>query len=211
MEIEIYSDVVCPWCWIGKRRLEQALASYEGETTLRYRPFQLDPSPVPEPVPLLDALGTKFGGRQRAEQMAAQVTRVGTEVGLTLDFDRALAANTFEAHRLIRYADETGRAPEVVEALHRAHFAEGVDIGSREALAGVAAAAGLDREAVRGHLDSPAGVAEVTADLSTAREIGVTSVPTFVLAGRYAVTGAQEPETLLNALNEVRSRQASTD
>ncbi|KXK61834.1 disulfide bond formation protein DsbA [Micromonospora rosaria] len=209
MEIEIYSDVVCPWCWIGKRRLEQALASYDGPVTLRYRPFQLDPTPVARPVPLIEALAAKFGGRERAEQMAAQVTRVGAEAGLTMNFERAIAANTFDAHRLIRYADERGQGVEAVEALHRAHFADGVDIGSRAALATVAAGLGLDAEAVRAHLDSDAGSAEVTADLTTARQIGVSSVPTFVLAGKYAVTGAQEPETLLAALTEVENRESA--
>ncbi|WP_434742269.1 DsbA family oxidoreductase [Micromonospora sp. SH-82] len=209
MEIEIYSDVVCPWCWIGKRRLEQALASYDGHVPVRYRPFQLDPSPVAEPTPLVDALGAKFGGRERAEQMADQVTRVGAQVGLAMNFDRAVTANTFDAHRLIRYAHTQAKGPEVVEALHRAHFGDGVDIGSRAALAEVAAGVGLDAEAVRGYLDSDAGSAEVTADLAAAREIGVSSVPTFVIAGKYVVTGAQEPETLLAALAEVERRESA--
>ncbi|WP_433530820.1 DsbA family oxidoreductase [Micromonospora sp. CA-263727] len=209
MEIDIYADVVCPWCWIGRRRLEQALASYDGKVTVRHRPFQLDPSPVTEPRPLLDALGDKFGGAERARQMAAQVTEVGASVGLDLHFERAIAANTFDAHRLINWAAERGRGGETVEALHRVHFTDGVDIGAPDALAAVAADVGLDGDEARRFLDSDAGVAELTAELSAARQLGVTSVPTFVLAGKYAVTGAQEPATLLAALAEVADREST--
>ncbi|MEW2382404.1 DsbA family oxidoreductase [Micromonospora sp. NPDC047707] len=208
MEIEIYADVVCPWCYIGKRRLEQALASYDGDVTVRYRPFQLDPTPVPESRPLIDALADKFGGRARAEQMAAHVTGVAAGAGLTLNFGHALAANTFDAHRLISWATDRGRAGETVDALFRAHFTDGVDIGSRDTLAALAGEAGLDAAEARAFLDSDERVAEVRAELADARQLGVTSVPTFVLAGRYAVTGAQEPETLVAALEEVRRREA---
>ncbi|SCL15887.1 Predicted dithiol-disulfide isomerase, DsbA family [Micromonospora inyonensis] len=209
MEIEVYADVVCPWCYVGKRRLEQALAAYDGDVTLRYRPFQLDPSPVPEPRPLLDGLAAKFGGVEQARQMADHVAGVAAGVGLKLDFDRAVTANTFDAHRLIRFADARGRAAETIEGLFKAHFTDGVDIGSRSALASVAASVGLDAPEVRAFLDSDAGVAELQAELAEARSIGVTSVPTFVLAGRYAVSGAQEPETLLAALAEVERRESS--
>ncbi|MGK5441135.1 DsbA family oxidoreductase [Micromonospora sp. URMC 105] len=208
MEIEIYADVVCPWCWIGKRRLEQALASYGGDVTVRYRPFQLDPTPVTEPRPLVEAMAAKFGGRERAESMFAQVTQVAAGVGLDMRFDRAVQANTFEAHRLIRFATERGLAEETVEALYAAHFTDGVDLGSRDALVELAAKVGLDEGGVRDHLDSPAGRREVAADLAAAQQLGVSSVPTFVLAGKYAVTGAQEPETLLAALSEVERRES---
>ncbi|MEH0822120.1 MULTISPECIES: DsbA family oxidoreductase [unclassified Micromonospora] len=208
MEIEIYADVVCPWCWIGKRRLEQALASYGGDVTVRYRPFQLDPTPVTEPRPLVEALAAKFGGREGAESMFAHVTQVAAGVGLDMRFDRAVQANTFEAHRLIRFATERGLAEETVEALYAAHFTDGVDLGSRDALAELAVKVGLDEGEVRDHLDSPAGRREVAADLAAAQQLGVSSVPTFVLAGRYAVTGAQEPETLLAALSEVERRES---
>ncbi|MEU8371581.1 DsbA family oxidoreductase [Micromonospora sp. NPDC048894] len=209
MEIEIYADVVCPWCYIGKRRFEQALASYDGEVTVRYRPFQLDPTPVTAPQPLLDALAAKFGGRERAEQMAGQVTQVAAGVGLTLNFDRAVSANTFDAHRLVRFADGHGRAGDVVEALYGAHFTDGVDVGSPEALAALAVSVGLDGTETREHLASNVGRREVAADLAAAHQLGVSSVPTFVLAGKYAVTGAQEPETLLAALTEVTQRESA--
>ncbi len=224
MEIEIYADVVCPWCWIGKRRLERALESYDGEVTVRFRPFQLDPTPVTEPKPLVEAMAAKFGGRERAEEMFAHVTQVAAGVGLDLRFDRAVQANTFEAHRLLRYAAERSRAAErderdgvagrdyaaeLVEALYRAHFHDGVDVGSTDALVKLAAEVGLDEAETRKYLESPLGRREVAADLTTAHQIGVSSVPTFVLAGKYAVVGAQEPETLLAALREVEQRESA--
>ncbi|MGK5737674.1 DsbA family oxidoreductase [Micromonospora sp. URMC 103] len=203
MEIEIYADVVCPWCYIGKHRLEQALASYDGEVTVRFRPFQLDPSPVPEPLPVVDALAAKFGGPANARQMVARVTEAAAGAGLRLDYDRAIAANTFDAHRLVAYATERGRAAEVVEALYRAHFVDGIDVGSREALATLAGQVGLDAADARRFLDSPEGRKEVAAELAKARDLGISSVPTFVLAGKYGISGAQEPETMLAALAEV--------
>ncbi|MEU3454844.1 DsbA family oxidoreductase [Micromonospora sp. NPDC006766] len=209
MEIEIYADVVCPWCWIGKRRLEQALESYEGDVTIRFRPFQLDPTPVTEPKPLVEAMAAKFGGRERAEGMFAHVTQVAAGVGLDLRFDRAVQANTFEAHRLVRYAAERGRAAELVEALYRAHFHDGVAVGSTDALVKLAAEVGLDEAETRDYLTSNLGRREVAADLAAAHQLGVSSVPTFVLAGKYAVTGAQEPETLLAALREVEQRESA--
>ncbi|MBM0231000.1 DsbA family oxidoreductase [Micromonospora sp. STR1_7] len=210
MEIDIYADLVCPWCYLGKHRLEQALASYDGEVTVRYRPFQLDPSPVPEPRPLVEAMGAKFGGPERARQMLDHVTAVAAGDGLRLDFDRAVIANTFDAHRLVSYATDHGRAAEMVEALYQAHFARGVDIGSRESLATLAGEVGLDATDVRRFLDSDERTADITADLAAARGLGITSVPTFVLAGKYAVSGAQETQTLLAALAEVEQREAAT-
>ncbi|MFF0152450.1 DsbA family oxidoreductase [Micromonospora sp. NPDC005203] len=209
MEIEIYADVICPWCYIGKRRLDEALASYPGEVTVRYRPFQLDPSPVAEPLPLVQALAGKFGGPERAQQMVAHVTQAAAADGLRLDYDRAVIANTFDAHRLVSYATDHGRAAEMVEALYQAHFHNGVDVGSREALATLAGEVGLDAADARRFLDSDERVTDVAAELATARDLGITSVPTFVLAGKYAVTGAQEVQTLLAALSEVEQREAA--
>ncbi|MEE6258512.1 DsbA family oxidoreductase [Plantactinospora sonchi] len=217
MEIEIYADVVCPWCYIGTQRLTEALKSFDGEVTVRYRPFQLDPSPVPEPRPTLEMLAEKFGGPERARQITEHTASVAAGAGLELRFDRAVAANTFDAHRLVwyaeqhgGYAEQRGGSAELVTALYRAHFVDGVDVGSRPALAGVAATVGLDESDVRRFLDSSEGVTELRAALREAHELGVTSVPMFVLAGKYAVAGAQEPETLLAALREVRRREAES-
>lgn len=208
VDIDIYADVVCPWCWIGKRRLEQALATYDGDVTIRFRPFQLDPSTPEQPKPLIDALAPKFGGRDRTQQIFAHTTGVAAEVGLTMHFDHAVMTNTFEAHRLIWFATSHSLGTEMIEAIHRAHFTDGVDIGSHDALAALAAGVGLDEVEVRDFLASTAGTTEVRAEMAAAHEVGVTSVPTFVFAGKYAVTGAQDAETLRGVLDEVTRREA---
>jgi predicted DsbA family dithiol-disulfide isomerase len=207
VEIDIYSDVVCPWCYIGKRRFENAVARFDGDVTVRYRPFQLDPSTPSDGRPLLEWLAPKFGGEERVRQITAHTTSVAAEEGIELRFGDAIIANTFDAHRLIWFAgDEHGST--VSEALHRAHFTDGRDIASRSVLASIAAEAGLDESKVRAFLDSDAGVAEVRASIAEAHQLGITSVPTFVLAGKYAVTGAQDADLLLRTLEEVARREA---
>ncbi len=208
MDIQVWSDVVCPWCYIGKRRLETALADFPAEVTVTFRAFQLDPSPVPPGLPIKEALAAKFGGRERADQMFAHVTTLAAADGLTLDFDRAIAANTFDSHRLIAWAAAQRRQADMLEALQQAHFTHGVDLGSRPALAEAAGGIGLDRVAALAYLESDAGTAEVNADLADSRALGVTSVPTFVIEGRYAVQGAQEPATLISALEEIARRES---
>jgi predicted DsbA family dithiol-disulfide isomerase len=209
VEIDIYSDVVCPWCYIGKRRLEQALESYDGDVTIRFRPFQLDARPVEKPEPLVESLAAKFGGHERARQIFEHTTGAAAQSGLTLHFDHAISANTFDAHRLVWFATSRGRAAEMIDALYQAHFTDGLDVGSRAALASLATGVGMDEAEVRGFLDSSAGEAEVRAEIDAGRDLGVTSVPTFVFAGKYVVTGAQEPETLRRVLDEVSRREAA--
>jgi predicted DsbA family dithiol-disulfide isomerase len=211
VDIQVWSDVVCPWCYIGKRRLEKALAEFSGEVTVTYRAYQLDASPVPHPVRTKDALAAKFGGRERADQMFAHVTATAAGDGLRLDFDRSIAAKTFDAHRLIAWAAGQQRQADLLDALQRAHFTEGVDLGSYEALAGVAASIGLDGAAALAYLESEAGTEAVKADLAEAAELGITSVPTFVIDGKYAIHGAQEPATILSALEEITRREMVVD
>lgn len=207
MDIQVWSDVVCPWCYIGKKRLEKALADFPGEVTVTFRAYQLDPSPVPAPVRTKDAMAAKFGGPARAEQMFAHVASIAAGDGLRLDFDRAIAANTFEAHRLIAWAAGQGRQADLLDALQRVHFTEGVDLGSRPALAAVAGSIGLDAMAAQAFLESPAGTDAVNTDLAEARELGITSVPTFVIDGKYAIQGAQESATIRSALEEITRRE----
>ncbi|MCU7729791.1 DsbA family oxidoreductase [Actinoplanes sp. KI2] len=208
MDIQVWSDVVCPWCYIGKKRLEKAIAEFPGDVTVTFRAYQLDPSPVPVPVRTKDALAAKFGGRERADQMFAHVTAVAAGDGLHLDFDRAIAANTFDAHRLIAWAAGQGLQAEMLDALQQAHFIQGRDIGSRPALAEVAASIGLDPSAARAYLESPAGTEAVNTDLREANELGITSVPTFVIDGKYAIQGAQEAATILTAFEEITRRES---
>jgi predicted DsbA family dithiol-disulfide isomerase len=200
VEIEIWSDVVCPWCYIGKTRLEQAVAEYPGEVTLRWRAFQLDPGATSDGLPLATAMVHKFGGEQRAKQIFAQTAATAAQDGLDLHFEDAIAANTFDAHRLIWLAGQHGKQAEVVQALHAAHFTEGLNLGDREVLARIGAEHGLDAATFLG---SEAGAAEVAADLQEAAELGVSSVPTFVIDGKYAVTGAQTADVFRQVFAEV--------
>ena len=208
MDIQVWSDVVCPWCYIGKHRLEQALAGFPGDVTVTYRAYQLDPSPVPRPVRTVDALAAKFGGPKRAAKMFARVRSIAAGDGLTLDLDRAILANTFDAHRLIAWATGHGRQAVMLDALQVAHFADGVDLGSRPALARVAGAVGLDEAAARACLESSAGAEQVHADIAQAHQLGITNVPTFVIDGKYAVQGAQEAAMLRTAFAEIARREA---
>ncbi len=207
MDIQVWSDIVCPWCYIGKRRLEQALTTFGVPVTVTYRAYQLDPSPVPGPIPLKAAMAGKFGGPERAEQMFGHVTAIAAGDGLTLDFDRAVAANTFDAHRLIAWAAGHHGQADMLDALQRAHFTDGVDIGAHAALGRVAATIGLDEAEALAFLRSAGGTHEVQADIATARELGITSVPTFVIDRKYAIQGAQEPETIRAALDEISRRE----
>jgi predicted DsbA family dithiol-disulfide isomerase len=208
VDIQVWSDVVCPWCYIGKKRLEKAIAEFPGDVTVTFRAYQLDGSPVPIPVRTKDAMAAKFGGRDQADQMFAHVTAIAAGDGLHLDFDRAIAANTFEAHRLIAWAAGQGLQAEMLDALQRAHFVQGIDIGSRPALAEVAGSVGLDPAAALAYLESPAGTEAVNTDLREAQELGITSVPTFVIDGKYAIQGAQEAATILAAFEEITRRES---
>ncbi|GAA2680545.1 DsbA family oxidoreductase [Actinoplanes palleronii] len=208
MDIQVWSDVVCPWCYLGRRRLESALAAFGEDVTVTYRAFQLDPSPVPQPMPLKQVMAEQFGGDERAEQMFAQAADIGAREGLILDFDRALAANTFAAHRLIAWAAGQERQADMLDALQRAHFADGIDVGSRAALAGVAGSIGLDAAAAFAYLESEAGTGAVEADLTEAGELGVTSVPYFLVDGKFVIQGAQDSSTLLAAFEEITRREA---
>lgn len=208
MDIQVWSDVICPWCYLGRRRLAAALDGFTGDVRVTFRAYQLDPTPVPQALPLKAAMATKFGGHERVDEMLGQVTTVAAGDGLTLNFDRAIVANTFDAHRLIAYAAAQGRQLDMLETLQRAHFTDGEDIGSRRSLARLAGTIGLDEASALAYLMSSEGTAEVTADLTEARELGITSVPTFVIDGKYAVQGAQEPGMLRDALSEIARREA---
>ncbi len=212
-------NVVCPWCYVGKQRLDQALATFDAEVTLRMRPFQLDPHAPRDGQPLLDWLGRRFGSPEQARQVMAHVTTVAEEEGLHLDFDRAIIANTFDAHRLLWFADRPEAVvfgagpdtqPELADLLFRAHFTEGLDLSSVDVLVELAEAVELDGDRVRQLLTSTEGIADVRSDLVRADDLGITSVPTFVAAGKYAVTGAQEPGTLRSFLDEVTRREGLT-
>ncbi|GIH90811.1 DSBA oxidoreductase [Planobispora siamensis] len=211
VKVEIYSDVVCPWCYIGHTRFARAAERYRakgGQVEVVLRPFQLAPDVESRGEPLIEWLAAKFGGPERAGQMMTRVVSAGAEDGLELNFDRAVHANTFEAHRLIRLAAEQGRGEEMLERLFRAHFTDGLDIGSAEVLEKLAGELGV--RVGFGAGDGQEGAAAVREDLAGARAIGVTSVPLFLFEGRFAVSGAQPEDALLAALEEVAERTGQT-
>jgi predicted DsbA family dithiol-disulfide isomerase len=208
VNIEVWSDVICPWCYIGKRRLETAMVDFAGDVTMTFRAYQLDPAPIPHPVPIRQVLEAKFGGPQQAARMFAHVTAVAAADGLTLNFDRAVAANTFDAHRLIAWAATQELQLSMIEALQRAHFTDGVDLGAHAELARLAGSIGLDERAALAYLATPAGTDAVNADLAEARDLGITSVPTFVVDRKFAIQGAQESAVLRSALDEIARREA---
>ncbi|GID97600.1 DsbA family protein [Amorphoplanes digitatis] len=208
MNVEVWSDVICPWCYIGKRRLETALRDFGGDATMTFRAYQLDPAPIPHPVPIRQALEAKFGGREQADRMFAHVTAIAAADGLTMNFDKAIAANTFDAHRLIAWAATQELQLSMIEALQRAHFTDGVDLGSHTELARLADSIGLDGQAAHAYLATPAGTDAVNADLAEARQLGITSVPTFVVDRKFAIQGAQEPAVLRTAFDEIARREA---
>jgi len=210
MRVEIWSDVVCPWCLIGKHRFEAALARFDhaDEVEVVFKPYQLDPRAPSTPTPALDGYARKFGGPERAVEITTQLSDLAAAEGLTIDFAIAQRANTLDAHRVLWMAEQA--QPElqagVKERLLQAYFAEGVDVGSRDELARLAGEAGMDAAAVRAALDTGAGVAEVRAEMDHAVELGITAVPTFVFEGVWSVPGAQEPDTMLAVLNRVQER-----
>jgi predicted DsbA family dithiol-disulfide isomerase len=214
VRIEVISDVVCPWCLIGKRRLERALellrqASPQAEVEVIWRPFQLNPELPLEGIERSEYLARKFGSR--THDIYARVTAVGRSVGIDFAFERIVRQpNTAPAHQLIALAQAQGRQDQMVEALFRAYFLEGVDLTRTPNLLALAEQAGLDRDEARTWLEDDAEWQAVQAAEGQARALGVSGVPFFIFDQRLAVSGAQEPEVLLRALSEVEA-QASCE
>lgn len=204
MQIEIWVDVVCPWCYIGDHRLEQALAHMgtDDETRVIYRPFQLDPSAPAEPIPVLDAYAQKFGGADKAAQMVERVSGVAAAEGLEIDFASAKRANTFDAHRTIALAADEGLDTAMTQRLFRAYFVEGHDINDRETLGTLAAEVGLDKDSVVAALATDAKADVVRAGIDRAHEIGIQAVPTFLVDNELMASGALEKHQLVKMLEQ---------
>ncbi|GAA2087087.1 DsbA family oxidoreductase [Brevibacterium salitolerans] len=211
MNIDIWSDIACPWCYIGKRRFEKALAAFphRDEVTVAWHSFQLDPS-LPAHYDGTEAqyLSTRKGmPEEQVRQMFAHVREQAAGEGLDYDFDSLVVANSVRGHQLLHLAKEQGLAGEVKEALLSAHFEHGTDIGDTEALVRIGVRAGLDEQAVRDELASGSRIRAVEADIDEAAALGIRSVPTFVLDMTFAVSGAQPVEVFTAALD--RAWQAS--
>lgn len=206
LRIDIWSDVVCPWCWIGKHRFARGLAllgDAAPRVNVRWHPYLLDPDAGSDPVPLREAYAAKFGGAGRTEQILASTQAAARAEGLPMDFDRGqVRVTTLPAHRLLWLAAREGDADAVGEALFRAHFAEGRNLADAEVLVAAGEAGGLPGERVRTLLAGSEGAAEVRAAVARAQAMGIRAVPTFVLDGRFAVQGAQPPELFARALRQ---------
>jgi predicted DsbA family dithiol-disulfide isomerase len=206
LRIDVWSDIVCPWCYVGKRRLETALAQFPHRDAVEvvWRAFELDPSAPAvrgEGVPHAERLARKYGITvARAEEMTQRLTEVAAADGLDFRFDRIRPGRTFDAHRLLHLAAERGLQDSLKERLLRAYMTEGAAIGDPETLVRLASDVGLDAEEARRVVSTDAYSADVRSEEDDARDIGITGVPFFVIGGRYAVSGAQPAELLLRAI-----------
>jgi predicted DsbA family dithiol-disulfide isomerase len=205
LSVDLFSDIVCPWCYIGERRFEEARAQVGSAipVEVRYRPFQLDPAAPTEARPLNDYLQGRFGAA--AERMKQNVSNAAASVGITIDWKRALAVNTRNAHRLMRLAREESHASQraLLEALFAAHFTHGVDISDPAELARMAEESGMDGNRTRAWLESDAGELELRQEIEEAQALGIQGVPAFVFASKYLVEGAQSADTFAQVLQRL--------
>ena len=211
--IDVVSDVVCPWCFIGKRHLEAALAGLPAAAgaKVRWHPFELNPDLPVEGVDRKGYLEAKFGGPARAAEIYARVHEAGVRAGLDFDFDAIVRQpNTRDAHRLIAWAQSRGDAGPLVERLFRAYFQEGRYVGDRDTLAALAAEAGFDAEAARVWLESGLGADEIADAEARVRALGISGVPFFIFDGRVGLSGAQPREAMREAIAQARAAAAGS-
>jgi predicted DsbA family dithiol-disulfide isomerase len=213
MRIDVWSDVLCPWCWLGNARLDKALAAFphSAEVELVFRSFELDPRSAKDlDIPTNDMLATKYGfGAAQIDAMHERLHGLGMEDGIDFRFERARTSNSFDAHQLIHLASEQGKQRAMAHRLFLAQFHEGVRIGDRSALVRLATEVGLDAAAVESALDEQRLAHAVRADEAQARELGISGVPFFLVDGALAVSGAQSVEVLGELLTEGWTKQAS--
>ena len=211
--IDIVSDVVCPWCYLGKARLELAIAEVQDEVgvDINWRPYRLNPDYPSEGVDQKAELEKKLGGADRVAQAHATLVQLGKDVGIAFDFDAIkIGPNTLDAHRLALWAHSESREMQdrVITLLFKANFEEGRNIGDHTVLADIAEAAGMDRAVAETLLSSDADKDTVVAEIDAAQQMGVSGVPFFILDQKYAVSGAQTPDILVNALREIAKEKA---
>ena len=201
--IEVVFDLVCPWCFLGSRRLRRMLQSRPDlAADVIWRPFLLPPDLAPQGVARQDYLARKFGGEERARRVHGTMAELGRAEGIAFRFDRIRRIpHSLDAHRLVRWAGRFGAADSVVDALFEAYFTHGADLGDPSVLAAVAAGQDLDPTAARRFLSSASEVESVHTDNLRAHRLGINGVPCFVIAGRHAIAGAQEPEVLERLLD----------
>lgn len=211
VQIDIVSDVMCPWCYIGKKRLDKAVAESGIAVSEHWRPFQLDATLPAEGKDRQQYLDEKFGGSERAAAVYDQVREAGEKEGIPFDFKAIkVSPNTLNAHRVIRWAANGGPGVQsaLAQRLFALYFEEGVNIGDVEVLADAAAECGMDREIVADLLASDADIEKVQAEIAVAQRMGVSGVPCFIVESRYVIVGAQDPGVLARALSEIAAKKA---
>ncbi len=203
MRIEVVSDTICPWCFIGKRRLERALGQRPDlEIEIEWRPFQLNPDMPREGLDRKSYLSIKFGGADRAQGIYDTIREVGRGEGIDFAFEKiARTPNTVDSHRLIHWSGADDRQDAVVELLFHRYFIDGADIGDRDVLVRLAAEAGMDSRTVEARFANGDDAELVRAQDSRARGMGIAGVPLFIVNGRYRISGAQKPDVLLQAFD----------
>ena len=211
LSVEVISDVICPWCYIGKRRLEKAIAAHDGPVKVRWLPYQLNPTMPKEGISRKEYRTKKFGTWERSQELDARVVAVGQEEGIHFAFDRIeRTPNTLDAHRLIWLAEKQGVQDAVVEALFRAYFTEGRDISNRQVLIDVVADAGLDRHQAEAVLNSDDVLQAIKEADEQARRFRVEGVPFFIVNGRLTLSGAQQPDVFFEAFKQaIETRQTA--
>lgn len=207
LTVDVVSDVVCPWCFLGMRNLQRAQAAVTDiDVTIRWRPYQLDPAIPPEGLDRTTYMVQKFGSLERIKAAHDRLREMGAAAGIAFDFEAiTISPNTLDAHRVIRWAavEGNGMQTPVVERLFQLYFEEGQNIGDHAVLVAAARASGMDAAVVQTLLPTTADRDEVKAEVETAQQMGITGVPCFLLEGRYALMGAQPPEALADAIAKV--------
>jgi predicted DsbA family dithiol-disulfide isomerase len=211
--IDVVSDMVCPWCYLGKARLDLALAEIQDEISVdvNWRPYRLNPDYPPDGVDQKAELEKKLGGKERVDQAHATLTQLGRDVGINYNFDAIkVGPNTLDAHRLSLWAHAEGRDMQdtVITALFKANFEEGRNIGDHAVLADIAEQAGMNRDVIAKLLSSDADKDTIVAEIDAAQQMGVSGVPFFILDQKYAVSGAQTQDVLINALRDIAKMKA---
>lgn len=209
MQIDIVSDTICPWCFIGKRRFERALTMRpQNDLEIRWLPFQLNPTMPSDGMDRRQYLAAKFGGTERAERQYDRLRETGREEGIEFAFEGITSTpNTIDSHRLIYFAQRHGKQEPVVEALFQAYFFGGHDLGDIDVLTGIGADAGLDRAAVNRYLAGDDDRAHIVELDERMRRLGITGVPCFIVEDRYAISGAQSPEIFHQIFDLVRQEE----
>ena len=212
IKVDIWSDVQCPWCYIGKRKFEAGAAQFGGEVEVEYHSFELAPdTPVDFDGTPADYLAQRKGlPAEQVELMLERVTGIAKSVGLEYDYDRMHQTNTVISHELVHFAKSKGRQLEMTERLFQAYFLNGEHIGRIPDLVDIAVELGFDRTEVTEALESHRFLADVKADVALAREYGINGVPFFVIDGKYGVSGAQEADTFANALTQVSTERVAS-